>query len=941
MVVEPASPAGMGVSLSSVSMTAYSFGARWVGVVALREAPPPEPLHRMATRLRESSRSREVRVGRDGIAATELLTALWRVRLRLGLAGEVARARECLHVETLIRSGRTPRIRPWLRKILSEVTGYSRPPNSAGMRSPGEVSPTGATSKKHESGTDRIVPTGWAGAFPQAPDSPWLPPLEEPFAARLVSLGLELEDEAARWLRWACLHSSYLHEVPEAPIGPGLLHVLEALGRSWLRVGMLDRAQAVRGEFSSGDEVTAILRGEKDVRTNLAVWLSSLGAGFYGKGEAVFVASGRGKAGEAVALQVVGALSLVTASQAPADIFLDAINYQAPTGEPDWQSLLHAELKVEPRFERFEEGPDHNKRFTVAVTAAGRVASATAGSVKAARKSALREYVTTFIPHVIPRPKNVSTSARPHPYPPQSYPRHAQTVAWAQRAFEVADAGLITQALTHRSWVHENAVIVRGAHQRDCGTLAAEGSEVLTLLVRHHHALRLLGGSLQIPSSADTSPRIPSDVVATLFSAMPFAGGVLHSRGLSLSADVKSDVIQAVIAASWRANGDLLAERQPLEFGRWLRGFSPRTDAVTELGTLSARAGVAWNVDFASRGPEHAREFRATVTFEIDNRPGWRGNWESSKILAKQSATAGVLRHLLGEPLPNDANAEDGAAILRGLFLAELCAIDSVGVSPHRALAEGRLSVDLLAAGEYDSYRAWSRPRSALLSGTESAVVGRVSDFYSTVLVRLRRDVIRQLIIRHSPRRGVDASDLQNRIRSWWSGTDSSMLVLVEELLAHLYEGSQVSGILGYIGVQARVLASSAGRPLETEISAEEGATILTMRIQGAEFSASFEPVMRLIESIGVGATWAREAHAISVTIPLVPDSTNPIEAAAFGSVRDSFADPWLKHVHEALGAFLSTVEQASANDGDLSTEQIDALSLAASQLLFELRSSQ
>ena len=107
---------------------------------------------------------------------------------------------------------------------------------------------------------DRIFATGWATAYPQVADSPWLPPLREQLADEIERLGLKLDDEAARWLRWACLHSSYLYEsVLDSPISAGVLEILAMLGRGWMRLAILDRARGQRGEFASNNEVSAVL----------------------------------------------------------------------------------------------------------------------------------------------------------------------------------------------------------------------------------------------------------------------------------------------------------------------------------------------------------------------------------------------------------------------------------------------------------------------------------------------------------------------------------------------------------------------------------------------------------------------------------------------------------------------------------------------------------
>ncbi len=110
-----------------------------------------------------------------------------------------------------------------------------------------------------------------------------------------------------------------------------------------------------------------------------------------------------------------GALSLVTASQAPADALLERVSFTAPAPEPDWATVLSSALKREPEIVRSSSGPDHDKIFTVTVTADGLSASATGRSVKAARKAAARSYVLQYLP---PHAAPAETPGRPQ-NPPQ------------------------------------------------------------------------------------------------------------------------------------------------------------------------------------------------------------------------------------------------------------------------------------------------------------------------------------------------------------------------------------------------------------------------------------------------------------------------------------------------------------------------------------------
>ncbi|MGW5301720.1 hypothetical protein ACWEQV_26135 [Rhodococcus aetherivorans] len=81
-------------------MTAYSFGNRWVGVVALGTPPPPEPLHKMALRLRAKLLSRMVSLDKTvAVPVDTLVQSLARLRMRMTVSGQDARSQECLTLE--------------------------------------------------------------------------------------------------------------------------------------------------------------------------------------------------------------------------------------------------------------------------------------------------------------------------------------------------------------------------------------------------------------------------------------------------------------------------------------------------------------------------------------------------------------------------------------------------------------------------------------------------------------------------------------------------------------------------------------------------------------------------------------------------------------------------------------------------------------------------
>lgn len=59
---------------------------------------------------------------------------------------------------------------------------------------------------------EEIVATNWAESCPRAPESVLLPAMPDTLADELTAIGPELDDEGRRWVRWACLHRSYVYE---------------------------------------------------------------------------------------------------------------------------------------------------------------------------------------------------------------------------------------------------------------------------------------------------------------------------------------------------------------------------------------------------------------------------------------------------------------------------------------------------------------------------------------------------------------------------------------------------------------------------------------------------------------------------------------------------------------------------------------------------------
>jgi hypothetical protein len=486
--------------------------------------------------------------------------------------------------------------------------------------------------------------------------------------------------------------------------------------------------------------------------------------------------------------------------------------------------------------------------------------------------------------------------------------------------------------LTHRSWTYENQSLVSASNQRDYGVLATEGSEILAHLVRHRYALQRLNNSFQIPSGAVISPAVTSEVVAGLFDQLPIAAGVLRGRGQSaLPTDLKSDVMQALVATSWRVNGDLLARKQVSVLANWIESFVPPADPTTQLQEYCARAKVSHQFSFDQRGPDHQQEFRGTVTFEVDGTPRWSGSWSPSRTAAKHSAAAGALDCLLGTGIGGDD-------LRRGFFLAELRAVDPDDVSYQRELASGRLGIDLLASRQFADFLRWSTPRSTLVPRSGSAAVDRLAAYYEAVLIKQKRQAVRRWIVQNTPGRGVESPDAVERIRDWWASDRASRLALLEDLLRSIEGDSPTAEVVDFIESQARTVASAVGATLEVDRGDDDEELTLAVRLRGVDLSAALKTVITLVEGVVGGSTWIREPQAVSVMFKVPPKVTDPVSEAGVQAMERTLHDPWLQRTRRALADFLSLTERLFGGDSEPTGSQIEELSLAELSLILQLR---
>jgi dsRNA-specific ribonuclease len=904
-------------------VTAYSFGSRWVGIVAMRDSTSlvPEPLHKMAQRLQKKAADRPVSLDRDrSMAAAAMLRRLGLIRVKYARAGDRARAAECRRAEDALRRGRQPRLRPWLRRELAQSAGSSKHSRLPAPRS-SPVRTTHQRLRPRSTSRTELRETGWGDSYPIAPTSPWLPPIPAGLHDRLQGAGLSLEEEAVDWIRWALVHKSYLYEsIPDNVISSGTLELLQVLGRNWTRLALLELSRDTRGEFVSNEEVSKVLAQDSAARAAVAKWLLESGASLFGRGESGQIRAGAGsRAPEDVAMQFLGALALTSASTTPARVVLESAGFSVHEPEPDWQMLLR-KAAGEPTLSYLADGPDNARTFTATVQAGGRSASGAGRSKGSARSEAHKSWVLAHAPLSVPTKKVAKQSPDPEPF--RVSDAHRNSVGWAEQAFGVRAPALFSQALTHRSWTHENKGLVAAARQRDFGVLAAEGSEVLRTLVHHHYVLKTLSDDVAIRPADLIAPSVTDLRTAELYDALDVDQGVLRSSGLSSPVEMRSDVVQALAGAAWRGSPGALARRQFSELAAWVQSFVAQRDSTTALQEYGALNGIEFVYDFETRGPDHMREYRAQLSSSGSGEASLQGGWASGKTPAKHSAS-GRLLDLLSTTSESQVASED-AALLRACFLEELRAADPTGHNAHQDLLAGRLGLDLLQAGDWTGFEQWADRRSAALPADYPAVLERALTYYKAALRKLLHQRVRLAVLQSLPKHHRE--DHENEIMRWAASDFPARLALLEELIGTVGQHTDApTAVAAFVAKQVRTVADQAGTESEVVLSDHADALQVVAKVDGIAMEPVAAPLIDVLGSLVPTASWVFEEDHFAVSIPRSPQTATPLALVGYAAMAECFTDPWLGRVQCGLHVLLRSIEDASpeADEALMSVRQL------------------
>ena len=350
--------------------------------------------------------------------------------------------------------------------------------------------------------------------------------------------------------------------------------------------------------------------------------------------------------------------------------------------------------------------PDNSRIYTAIVAdSTGRAFTANGSAKKAARNGALEGWVRRHASHSIPRSSKHRTVPEPRTINPLPQ-KTTRLIDSLLSDFELPESGrpLLTQAVLHSSWAHENRAAIERSRQRPYDTLAVEGSHVLAALRTHQQALSTLDATLHPSMDQARASAVPGAEVSALAESLEISSALLlgkgHSGGSTSSLD--SGAAQALVAAAWRLRPGQLTSRQPDAIANWLASFDNRLDAVTVLrdevlGPLGLQPEVSWD----HTGPNDDRSHRATWSFGSERKAEWIGPWASSKAKANQGTAEEVvsvlLRHTEGSL--DDCTAEEAEVIVAVVLAAIDTATLSAPTVKQLRAAHSWLAVGPLVAG--------------------------------------------------------------------------------------------------------------------------------------------------------------------------------------------------------------------------------------------------
>ncbi|WP_314220330.1 putative dsRNA-binding protein [Streptomyces zaehneri] len=898
---------------------------RWVGIVSLRETAPPTPVHRIALAI-DAARNRTS----YQLAGQTVSYARMRWALRT-LGQEHARHREweryayCVDLAgDFFDGGHPPTGLPfWLTNELQNLLdGRSGTPPTVGRKAQAAprhtVSRSASTRRVRTTPPEAVRPARPARSTPTGqrpspePVRPYsraerrlevhdvtYPALCEPPVSLVGTYGQEVREvvgkavrgwdagpEVTAWLGLAVEHRSHLYESHHADqVTPHVLGLLDRLGGTALDVILVDAYRQWANPRKSAEQSSEHARRRAAADLALGTWVTKQGLVRMGAGEAQQPAR---SVFEGVVRQILGVLSLCgeheIARRLVASVWPDLDRPSETRAEPVAlaQTAFHEEGLT---YDYDEEGPDHRKVFRAAVrTGTGRTAEGTGQSKKAARAAAARALLAAY-PKVAAAasaerktaPANLpAVSLLPYAHPGN---RHRDAVSDLAAMFELGHRadGLLAQALTHASWVHENQAAATAARQRDNQILAHHGSHVVNHLAAHVRVRQALAHCLTPGEDEARILTTSDDDAARLGATLQLAEGLLTSRGESgQGRTVVSDAAQAVVAAAWRVHGPRLLGRRPAILDDWLSGLEHQHDPVTVLDAMATTYGIDYEYMYDVSGPEHLKSYTATIGLRdargrvhrwSERLPGTPGKPEAKK------ATAEAILDILATPI--NGVADDLPAPERDLLIFLLRAqLDGLGQPTERQrariLSRGDLGTDLLTTGDTEAFVAWAERARALLGPDGTAVPDALRELYPKVLddtrlgpgSLLRRmaadpgsdvaSVVRRNAanaVRRALSSGPQAAAVRDVVQDWWRDQAPATGVTVRDDMRHevfrplpIHLGA-LDETLKWVGEAA----AAADTRIDVELTVQDGTLHVWLGLDRVDVRAACDDFARLL----------------------------------------------------------------------------------------------
>ncbi|MFF7262267.1 putative dsRNA-binding protein [Streptomyces sp. NPDC008159] len=949
---------------------------RWVGIVSLRETAPPTPVHRIALAIDAARNRTSYQLAGQTVPYARMRSALRTLGQEHARHHEWERYAYCIDLAgDFFDGGHPPTGLPsWLTNELQNLLdGRSGTPPTGGRRTQAAPRRTDSrpahqrpapTRRGRNTPPEAARPARPARSAPPAtgqlpspePVRPYsraerrldvhdvtYPALCEPPVSLVGTYGQEVREvvgkavrgwdaspEVTAWLGLAAEHRSHLYESHHAAqVTPHVLGLLDRLGATALDVILLDAYARWATPRKAGEQSSEHARRRAAADLALGAWAAKQGLVRMSAGEAQQPAR---SVFEGVARQILGVLSLCgeheIARRLVASVWPHLDRPSAETGADPVTLAQTAFHKEGLTYDYDEEGPDHRKVFRAAVrTGTGRMAEGTGQSKKAARAAAARALLDAYpqvaaaagaerkaAPPTLP-------AASPLPYA-QPGNRHRDAVSDLAAMFELGHRadGLLAQALTHVSWVHENQAAATAARQRDNHLLAHHGSHVVNHLAAHVRVRQALAHSLTPDEDEARILTASDDDTARLGATLQLAEGLLTSRGESgQGRTAVSDATQAVVAAAWRVHGPRLLGRRPAVLDDWLSGLEHQHDPVTVLAAMATTYGIEHEYTYDVSGPDHLKSFTATIGLRdargrvhrwTEPLPGTPGKPEA------KMATARAVLDILATPV--NGVVDDLPAPERDLLVFLLRAqLDGLGRPTERQrarmLARGDLGTVLLTTGDTAAFLAWAERVCPLLGPDGTGVPDALRELYRKVLDDTRigpGSLLRRMAASPGPdvasvvrrnaadavqralSRGPQAASVRDVVQDWWRDQAPVTGVTVrDDMRQEVFRPLPIHlGALDETLTWCGEAAEAAGTRIDVELTLQDGTLHVWLGLDKVDVQAACDVFARLLSHtlpytdclVGDDHVLLR-LHGDLETAPLYPLATAGMDAYVSG----------------------------------------------------------